>query len=144
MQQTETYNLNIIETDDTFSPDALNANARTLETQLARIDAAAAALAATVPKFTCGAYVGDGKKNRMIELPFTPQMVYVGIAYFGTDYTYNGSSNRFHGGVAVTGVAAGLDTPIVEIVDGGFRVSYISTNSSANSSDSRYRYFALA
>ena len=48
MQQTETYNLNIIETDDTFSPDALNANARALETHLARMDAAAATETARV------------------------------------------------------------------------------------------------
>ena len=43
MQQTETYNLNIIETNDTFSPDALNKNAEALEAQLARIDDTAAA-----------------------------------------------------------------------------------------------------
>ena len=43
MQQTETYKLNLIDADDPFSPEALNKNAETLEEQLARVDAAAAA-----------------------------------------------------------------------------------------------------
>ena len=43
MQQTKTYNLKLIETSDTFSPEALNANAEALETHLARLDAADAA-----------------------------------------------------------------------------------------------------
>ena len=37
MQQTKTYKLNLIETDDAFSPEALNENARTLETQLSAV-----------------------------------------------------------------------------------------------------------
>ena len=48
MQQTETCKLNLIETSDPFSPDALNENARTLDAQLARVDAAAAAEKARV------------------------------------------------------------------------------------------------
>lgn len=51
MQQTTKYKFNIIETSDSFGPDALNANARTVETELARVEAAhaadKAALAAT-------------------------------------------------------------------------------------------------
>ena len=40
MQQTEKYKFNIIETSDSFGPDALNANARTAEAQLAALAAA--------------------------------------------------------------------------------------------------------
>lgn len=43
MQQTTKYKFNLIETSDTFSPDALNANARAAETELARVEAAHAA-----------------------------------------------------------------------------------------------------
>ena len=43
MLKTEKYKFNIIETGDTFSPDALNANARAVETELARVEAKAAA-----------------------------------------------------------------------------------------------------
>lgn len=54
MQQTTTYKLKLIETSDLFSPDALNDNAQTLETQLARVDAEAAridaALSAKAPQ----------------------------------------------------------------------------------------------
>ena len=48
MQQTESYNLKLIETGDPFDPEALNENARTLEAQLARVAAAAAAESARV------------------------------------------------------------------------------------------------
>ena len=47
MQHTEKYKFNLIETSDTFSPDALNANARTAEAQLAALAATDAALAST-------------------------------------------------------------------------------------------------
>ena len=50
MKQTETYKLKLIETSDTFSPDALNRNAETLETELARVDAAAAAVQSAAAK----------------------------------------------------------------------------------------------
>ena len=40
MQQTEKYKFNIIEMSDTFGPDALNANARAAEAQLAALAAA--------------------------------------------------------------------------------------------------------
>ena len=105
MQHTDKYKLNIIETSDPFSPDALNANARTLETQLARMDAAAAAETARVDAelaaldaakaeqtaldaldasrlvYKIGGYTGTGKygvnnKNRL-EFDFKPLMVAV-------------------------------------------------------------------
>ena len=48
MQQTDKYKLNLIDTGDDFSPNPLNKNMKTLETQLARVDAAAAAEKARV------------------------------------------------------------------------------------------------
>ena len=50
MQQTEKYKFNIIETSDMFSPDALNANARTAEAQLAALAAQEAADKAALEK----------------------------------------------------------------------------------------------
>ena len=38
MKKTEKYKLNLIETDDTFGPEALNENARKLETELDRVE----------------------------------------------------------------------------------------------------------
>lgn len=46
MQHTAKYNFKLIETSDTFSPDALNANTKAVETQLAALAALAAADAA--------------------------------------------------------------------------------------------------
>ena len=87
MQQTETYKLNLIESDDPFSPEALNDNARTVEAalvakadaaQLARVEGSVETVSTAVPKFACGSYSGDSTKNRKIELGFMPKMVYLG------------------------------------------------------------------
>ena len=48
MQHTEKYNFSLIDADDAFSPDALNANARQLEDQLARVEDGVAAETARV------------------------------------------------------------------------------------------------
>ena len=82
MQQTTTYNLKLIETSDPFSPDALNANAQTLEAQLARVDAAL--LAEQSARLSAAA----AEKNRVdAALAQRPRMVY------GT-YTGSGSYGK--------------------------------------------------
>lgn len=50
MRETEIYKLKLIETSDTFSPDALNQNAGTLEAELTRMDAALSAAQAGAAK----------------------------------------------------------------------------------------------
>ena len=96
MQQTTKYHFNLIETSDVFSPDALNANARTAEAQLAAVrdefaagDAAlATALSAAVGtggktcRIATGSYVGNGYSTaihaRSITVDFKPLVVFVG------------------------------------------------------------------
>lgn len=66
MQQTEKYQLNLIDPSDEFSPDPLNANARAVEAQLAALEADAAAIHADlgVHGYNCrmayGTYTGQG------------------------------------------------------------------------------------
>ena len=103
MLQTEKYKFNIIETTDTFSPDALNANARTAEAELDRVEAKAAADKAELQaddaviranlgsggknaRIKCGSYVGDGQCARdhptTLTLDFTPHFVFVSYQGF--------------------------------------------------------------
>ena len=97
MLKTEKYKFNIIETADTFSPDALNANARTAETELIRVEAKAAADKAELQAAdaalrasmgsggkTCrivwGSYVGNGEYGRehpsSLTFDFKPHMIF--------------------------------------------------------------------
>ena len=101
MQQTTKYKFNLIETSDTFSPDALNANARTAEAQLAALADADAALEQTIASTksalqaaigtagkTCriayGSYVGTGYADATygpsITTDFRPLVLFVGTA----------------------------------------------------------------
>ena len=131
MQQTEHYQLNLIETSDPFSPEPLNKNTETVDAALA-----------TIPKFACGAYNGNGAANRSIELPFTPKMVYV-INSNGATY-YNNSGGIQNGGVALKGTPLSSNHGVlVEIVTGGFRVSFRHSYATVNSDGIAYRYFAL-
>ena len=121
--------------------DAINAKAE--QTALAAEIATREALAATVPKFHCGTYDGDGKQNRKIPLSFSPKMVYVTDS---AGQTYYQSGNQFY----VRGGPALMDVPltfgggnIVEVVEGGFQVGNISNYYSCNASGSTYRYFAI-
>ena len=149
MKQTETYKLSLIETSDTFSPDALNDNAEALEKELARIDAALgtkapqteiARIDAALVKFASGTYVGDGTKGRRIDLPFTPKVAFVTNA-MGQTYTGN---NLYHGGLAVEGHPIMSSTSIiVEVVEGGVQVSQSSSYYSSNTTGTTYHYFAL-
>lgn len=79
MQQTETYKLNLVEGEDTFSPLPLNENAEKLEGALGGLDAADAALDARVTvleakKIVFGHYAGTNQV-KTITLGFTPLAV---------------------------------------------------------------------
>ncbi len=92
MQHTETYNLNLIETSDTFSPDPLNQNAQALEdaVEAARAEAQAADAALDqrlvkleAKRLICGTYVGTGEGElsketiNFVKLGFTPKAVLI-------------------------------------------------------------------
>lgn len=84
MQQTEKYKLNLIESSDTFLPDALNANTQKVEDVLAtEMEGPVANLEARVTvleahKFVCGSYKGSAENPiQFIPLPFTPKAVLI-------------------------------------------------------------------
>ena len=137
MQQTETYQLNLIETSDTFSPAPLNENTQKLEGIIAagtsaeaqaRADADAALDARVTVlegrKIVAGIYIGNGASaTATIHLGFTPIAV---IAQ---------PPNNFPR-MAVQGTGS---NDIIKIVDGGFQV----TSSYLNENYGTYRYFAV-
>ena len=111
MQQTEIYQLNKIDTDDTFSPDPINENTEKLEAALAgmedRLDQRITTLEGH--RLATGTYIGtyDGTAASMtprtIQLGFTPKMVFIrgqrylnaqaGLALPNVPVTNNSSRN---------------------------------------------------
>ena len=140
MQHTETYNLNLIETSDTFSPDPLNQNAQALEDAVedARAEARAAesALNARVlslegKHIKCGMYTASADAAPMtVSLGFTPRAVFAfspsGNVHGALFYGYSKDTN-----------------PAAEIISGGFRLNRIGSYSSGMCSSTTYIYFAL-
>lgn len=143
MQHTETYNLNLIETSDTFSPDPLNQNAQALEDALAGESAARASADAALDQrlvkleakhVVAGAYTGNGDSSatQLIRLGFTPKVVLIhtrnpGGGFMATSAYYCYQSN--------------LNSRVVEIVDGGFQVR--NSNAYANQQNTVYLYIAF-
>lgn len=142
MQHTETYNLNLIETSDTFSPDPLNQNAQALEDALSdetdAREADVADLDARLKVFEakhikCGIYTAPRTDNSpmTISLGFTPKAVLV----------MDGSGNRF--GALYNGHPFGAD-PYAEIVSGGFRLRRTGSSSGGiSSTGGTFVYLAL-
>lgn len=136
MQKTETYKLNLIELDDTFSPQPLNENAQKLEDALSGavggLDQRLAAIEAH--KLAIGSYTGSspagGSTTQTIQLGFDPAMVY---AQCCKDFTIQSAlalpGSPFHG----------MQTDTLTIVPGGFAVQ-----GSYNSMGAVYNYFAFA
>ena len=123
MRHTENYELNIIETSDPFGPDALNDNARTLEKQLARLDAADAALSADLGaigancRIVTGAYKGDGAGVMTLTLERHPEVLFVygnvGFAVFFKNYSLGyvvGNDRNYTYNLSVTWGAGGKIT----------------------------------
>ena len=86
MQQTETYKLNLIEKDDTFSPDPLNQNTQKIEEVMSAETAQRAAETAALDnrvtvleghKVAVGSYVGNGVNPRSFTLGFAPRVVLI-------------------------------------------------------------------
>lgn len=78
MQQTQKYDLNLIELDDPFSPEPINQNTQKLVAKLSALDGADAALGERVTvleghKLAVGTYTGNGATAaRTIHLGFKP------------------------------------------------------------------------
>ena len=102
-------------------------------------------------KIVTGAYTGDGTVSRKISLEFTPDIVLVfgksGMVSFLTpENGYRGC-----GGMAFKDNPCKVgDTSTIEIVDGGFEVSYIAPNGDStvnvpmsNESNAQYYYMAI-
>ena len=154
MKKTEGYNLNVIETMDTFSPDPLNENTALLEQALdaanagtaAEAKARAAAVSAVekrvaaleARRFVYGTYTGNGEKigdSQTIKLGFTPNVVFVS----------NGNQFSWSAGyMAMTGHP--VDN-LLEIVTNGFTVYGFQHTSgsytSANNKGKVHHYVAL-
>ena len=80
MQQTETYKLNLIETSDPFSPQALNENTQKIEEvvseKLGEMDQRVTVLEAH--KFACGSFQTPSDNGPLVvELGFTPKAVFI-------------------------------------------------------------------
>lgn len=156
MQHTDKYNLNIIETADAFGPEALNENARTLETQLAALDAGKAAqtdfeaLAGQVGTLEAGrlywklgTYFGSNRYgsggSNILTFDFKP----IAIIILNT-------SNAFHGGHlwvrgAYRGCAQSSASSYSTVIWGDRTVEWYGDSASAqlNNSNNSYAYLAL-
>ena len=139
MEYTQNYQLPLWDKEDSVIRTDFNENNQ-------KIDAAIAA----TPKVAAGTYTGDGAETRVIELPFTPRIVYVCDVYGNVFNTYN-TTNHYIGGMASTDLPCsyhGVD--YVSIVEGGFQVVYQSTVDGAltykfsnNTLNNTYRYVAI-
>ena len=142
MQHTETYNLNLIETSDTFSPDPLNQNAQALEDALSdeadARESADSALDARLKVFEAkhvkvGMYTAPTQDAvpMTLNLGFTPKAVFAisgsgtlaGALYSG--YSYNPSS------------------PVAKIVPGGIQFLRAVGSSGLQVPGNTYIYLAL-
>ena len=147
---TTNYNLNLWEANDKFVREEFNENTSKLDAAIkAEADARATAdtaintTLAQKAQIAVGHYTGNNAATRFISVGFTPKAVLV-IAVKG--YTYQSSSygSATCGGLAVTGHDSGNATPpAVQIVSGGFNVSYQDRGSCSNENNEGYNYIAL-
>lgn len=135
MQQTETYKLNLIDTDDTFSPQPINENMGKLETVLSALDGADEALGERVTaleahKLAVGSYKGSTTSrgvSQTITLGFKPQAVYVFCARLG--HCMATQAHPYH----TTGLV---------LTENGFKASN-NDNCSMNYSNDTFLYLAV-
>lgn len=126
MQQTDKYKLNLIETSDTFSPEALNENAQKLEAALEAVRAEAATGDAALDqrlqvfeakRFAFGTYL-PSVTTFNVSLGFRPRVVFIlaagvtrggalfdGVSHSNGHITDDGFSITGHGGGSNNGTA---------------------------------------
>lgn len=137
MQQTEKRGFSIIETSDAFSPQALNDNTRKIEAALDAHEAAVKEVTDALEnrvvllegfKFAYGHYVGNGS-TQIIQLPFTPVAVLVHLASQGASCAaVKGESSMNY---------------LLQLLDSGFKVSHVGSNTTINFVTGIYYYFAF-
>ena len=152
MQHTDKYKLNLIETSDAFSPDALNENTQKLEAALEEVtahadagdQAEAAARAALAQRVTAlearrvvvGTYTGNGNTaGQIIDLGFTPAAVLLGKDGNGLYLLTPDNPGLYP-----------MLPPYLQIVEGGFRVTYNQTSYADggwNLGNQKYYFIAL-
>ena len=146
MQHTETYNLNLIETTDTFSPDPLNQNAQLLEDALAAETSARTSADGALDqrvtvlearRIVTGIYTGSSSTDyptKFVNLGFTPKLVLCFertlssvMAATNTDVCYYSSQSNW----------------ILRIVENGFEVKQIPQAAGYNMNGIRYKFLAI-
>lgn len=131
MQTTEKYKLNIIEPEaDELSPEPINQNTQKLEAELA-----------ARPLFASGRFTGDSAESREIKVGFTPKVVLVFNRYGDIR---NGSV--YYGGMATaerSNLPERASGTVLEVIEGGFRVFYNSSQNIATNGPGDRLYFAL-
>ena len=116
MQQTETYKLNLIESSDPFSPQALNENTQKLEEvvseKLGEMDQRVTVLEAT--KLVAGVFKSTNIPNDIIELGFTPEAVILSDAHGANQVCFITKAGSYVGNGNVVVVENGF-----QLVNGG-------------------------
>ena len=114
MRQTTKYKLNLIESTDTFGPEALNQNAETTERELAALAALAAAnqAAAAALPYAVGSYASLRDTDITVTLGFRPSFLIITAQSVTGNPIYPGSQ------VAVTN--GSYLTELIEFTDTGF------------------------
>ncbi|MDE6261449.1 MAG: hypothetical protein K2M42_11455 [Oscillospiraceae bacterium] len=126
MQQTETYQLNLIETSDTFSPEPLNENMEKVEAKFAGLDQADAALNSRVTvleghKIAVGSYTGGGSQAYTVQVGFRPRAVIIQQAtHIGDCFMATAA------GGCVTLTDTGFALKGGEMLNNGSRYNYIA------------------
>ncbi len=149
MQHTDKYKLNLIETSDAFSPDALNENTRKVEDVLAAQAAAEAAARETADgaldqrltvlegrRLVVGTYTGNGDTaGQIIDLGFTPAAVLLGKDGKGLYLLTPDNPGLYP-----------MIPPYLQIVECGFQVTYNQTSYADggwNLGNQKYYFIAL-
>ena len=142
MQQTNTYQLNLVESTDAFSPQPINENTEAIDalfkTQQLAIEACA--------KVAAGSYVGSdtyGSDNpNTLSFSFTPKVLLVLAQGTGLYNEYQNSMLLIH--PMTTGVTGSQTDSNVTVTWGENSVSWYGTASSYQLNSSRtYYYFAM-
>ena len=122
-------------------------NSKAEQSSLDSVSSLLTNLSGTVPKLAYGTYSGNNTNSRTINVGFTPKVVFVFSAQGGT-LSYNPPTYMYWGGMAFQGggVYSKSGSPVLEIVSGGFKVSFLESGDDriyTNLSGDSYRYLAI-
>lgn len=126
---------------------AANVGGKADQSDLEAVSSQLTSLSATVPKLAYGTYSGNNASSRTINVGFTPKVVFVFSAQGGT-LSYYPPTYAYWGGMAFQGggVYSKSGSPVLEIVSGGFKVSFMESGDHriySNLSGESYRYLAI-